>query len=199
MFGSWTQTLVIGSARYSANAPGRLTPTPLVSLQRCRRPARQLRQRPQTTCPSPLTISPTWKSLTFEPTSTISPDELVADHHRHRDRLLRPGVPVVDMHVGAADPGAQHLDQHVVDADPRAPAPRRARDPAWPPSSRGPASSPSWEFPPTFVQRRSHAIRAKHLCVLRPTLKANVAARMLQCSDGVGRRGSRRGRSRGVG
>ncbi len=47
--------------------------SPLVSLQRCRRPARQLRQRPQTTCPSPLTISPTWKSLTFEPTSTISP------------------------------------------------------------------------------------------------------------------------------
>ena len=73
MFGSWTQTLVIGSDRYSANAPGRFTPIPLVSLQRCRRPARQLRQRPQTTCPSPLTISPTWKSLTFEPTSTISP------------------------------------------------------------------------------------------------------------------------------
>ena len=73
MFGSWAQTLVIGSARYSANAPGRLTPMPLVSLQRCRRPARQLRHRPQTTCPSPLTISPTWKSLTFEPTSTIWP------------------------------------------------------------------------------------------------------------------------------
>ena len=73
MFGSWTQTLVIGSDRYSANAPGPLTPMPLVSLHRCRRPARQLRQRPQTTCPSPLTISPTWKSLTFEPTSTISP------------------------------------------------------------------------------------------------------------------------------
>ena len=44
--------------------------------------------------------------------------ELVADHHRHRDRLLRPGVPLVDVHVGAADPGPQHLDQHVVDADP---------------------------------------------------------------------------------
>ncbi len=73
MFGSWTHTLVIGSARYSANAPGRFTPMPLVSLQRCRRPARQFRQRPQTTCPSPLTTSPTWKSVTFEPTSTISP------------------------------------------------------------------------------------------------------------------------------
>ena len=46
-------------------------------------------------------------------------DELVADDHRHGDRLLRPGVPVVDVHVGAADAGAQHLDQHVVDADRR--------------------------------------------------------------------------------
>ena len=33
----------------------------------------QLRQRPQTTCPSPLTRSPTWKSLTFEPSATTSP------------------------------------------------------------------------------------------------------------------------------
>ena len=46
-------------------------------------------------------------------------DELVADDHRHGDRLLRPGVPVVDVQVGAADAGAQHLDQHVVDADRR--------------------------------------------------------------------------------
>ncbi len=73
MAGSWTQTLVIGSARYSAKAPGRFTPMPLVSLQRWRRPARQLRHRPQTTCPSPLTISPGWKSLTLLPTSTMRP------------------------------------------------------------------------------------------------------------------------------
>ena len=33
----------------------------------------QLRQRPQTTWPSPLTRSPAWKSLTFEPTATTSP------------------------------------------------------------------------------------------------------------------------------
>ena len=30
---------------------------------------------------------------------------LVADGHGHRDGLLRPGVPVVDVHVGAADRG----------------------------------------------------------------------------------------------
>ena len=97
--------------------PARLTPTPAVSAHRCRRPARQLRQRPQTTWPSPLTISPAWKSLTFEPTSTISPTNSWPIDHRHGDRLLRPGVPVVDVHVGAADAGAQHPDQHVVDAD----------------------------------------------------------------------------------
>ena len=39
------------------------------------------------------------------------------DHQRHGDGLLRPGVPVVDVHVGAADAGPQDLDQHVVDAD----------------------------------------------------------------------------------
>ncbi len=58
---------------YSAKAPGRLTPTPLVLAQRWRRPAMQLRQRPQTTWPSPLTRSPRRKSLTLEPTSTTSP------------------------------------------------------------------------------------------------------------------------------
>ena len=32
-------------------------------------------------------------------------DELVPDHQRHRNRPLRPRVPVVDVQVGAADPG----------------------------------------------------------------------------------------------
>ena len=41
----------------------------------------------------------------------------VADDHRHRDRALRPFVPVVDMHVGAADAGLVHLHQHVVRTD----------------------------------------------------------------------------------
>ena len=67
------QIFVIGSAMYSANAPGRFTPTPIVCAHRCRRPARQFRHRPQTTCPSPLTRSPGKKSTTFEPVSTIRP------------------------------------------------------------------------------------------------------------------------------
>ena len=68
-----THTFVIGSAMYSANAPGRFTPTPLVLAQRWRRPAKQFRQRPHTTWPSPLTSWPGKKSTTFDPTSTISP------------------------------------------------------------------------------------------------------------------------------
>ena len=58
---------------YSANAPVRFTPMPFVSAQRCRRPARQFRQRPHTTCPSALTMSPLRKSFTFDPMSTTSP------------------------------------------------------------------------------------------------------------------------------
>ena len=41
---------------------------------------------------------------------------LVADLHRHRDRALRPGVPLVDVDVGAADGRLAHADQHVVRA-----------------------------------------------------------------------------------
>src|SRR5207302_1111743 len=44
-------------------------------------------------------------------------DELVADRHGNGDGFLRPHVPLVDMDVGAADPGPQHLDEDVVDAD----------------------------------------------------------------------------------
>ena len=104
------------ATRYSAKAPGRLTPMPWVSLQRWRRPARQLRQRPQTTWPSPLTMSPAMEVLDVAADLDDAADELVADDQRHGHRLLRPGVPVVDMHVGAADAGAEHFDQHVVDA-----------------------------------------------------------------------------------
>ena len=51
--------LVAGRARYSANDPGRFTPTPTVLGHRWRLPALQLRQWPQTMWPSPETRSPT--------------------------------------------------------------------------------------------------------------------------------------------
>ena len=41
----------------------------------------------------------------------------VADGHRDRDGLLGPGVPLVNVHVGAADRGLGDLDQHIVRAD----------------------------------------------------------------------------------
>ena len=71
--GAWCQRFVIGRTTYSAKAPGRCTPSPIEWAHWCRRPAMQFRHRPQTTCPSPLTRSPTWKSLTFEPSAATSP------------------------------------------------------------------------------------------------------------------------------
>ena len=44
-------------------------------------------------------------------------DEFVADHHRHRDRLLRPRVPVIYVDVGAADRSLLDADEDVVGRD----------------------------------------------------------------------------------
>ncbi len=46
-------------------------------------------------------------------------DELVAQHQRGPDGLLRPAVPLADVQVGTADAGAQHLDEHLAGADRR--------------------------------------------------------------------------------
>ena len=43
--------------------------------------------------------------------------EFVAHGHGHGDGLLRPGVPVVDVDVGAADGGLLDLDEQVVGPD----------------------------------------------------------------------------------
>ena len=43
----------------------------------------------------------------------------VPDYERDRDGALRPGVPAIDMQVGAADAGAKDADEHIVDADGR--------------------------------------------------------------------------------
>src|ERR1700722_17938543 len=42
---------------------------------------------------------------------------LVSDRHGYGDAFLRPGVPVVDVHVGAADGRTMHLDEHIIVAD----------------------------------------------------------------------------------
>src|SRR5262249_45245407 len=43
--------------------------------------------------------------------------ELVSHDERRLDALLRPGVPVVDVSVGAADPGGADTDEHLVRTD----------------------------------------------------------------------------------
>ena len=96
--------------------PGRLTPTPLVCAHRWRRPAMQLRQRPQTTWPSPETMSPAWKSFTFDPTATISPTNSWPIIIGTGIVRWRPRVPVSDVQVGAADARAADADQDVVQA-----------------------------------------------------------------------------------
>ena len=45
--------------------------------------------------------------------------EFMADRHGHGDGALRPFVPFINMHVGAADAGAADADEHVVDSGPR--------------------------------------------------------------------------------
>src|SRR5438046_10669961 len=46
-----------------------------------------------------------------------NPDKFVADGHRHGNRLLGPGVPVIYMDVGPADRGFDRADEHVIAAD----------------------------------------------------------------------------------
>ena len=73
MFGLHFQIFPLGTLMYSAKAPGLLTPMPLVSLQRWRRPARQFLHLPQTICPSAETRSPISTSCTSLPIAATSP------------------------------------------------------------------------------------------------------------------------------
>lgn len=47
------------------------------------------------------------------------PDEFMANDHRHRDCLLCPFVPVVNVDIGTADTGLVHPDEDIVDPDGR--------------------------------------------------------------------------------
>lgn len=41
-------------------------------------------------------------------------NKLMADHHGNRDSFARPGIPLVNVHVGAADGGAPNPNQNIV-------------------------------------------------------------------------------------
>ena len=73
-----------GSPGYSANEPGRLTPTPMVLRHRWVRPARQLRQWPQVIWPSPDTRSPRRNRAPPGRQPPPLPHILVTHHHGHR-------------------------------------------------------------------------------------------------------------------
>ena len=105
-----------GSTTCSANAPSRFTPRPTVFAQRCQRPARQWRQWPQTTWPSPLTMSPARQVRHVAADLEDLADELVADDERRLDRPLGPRIPARDVEVRAADPRLADPDPDVVDA-----------------------------------------------------------------------------------
>ena len=94
--------IVRGIATYSAKAPGRLTPMPFVLRQRCPLPARQLRQWPQRCAPRPRRAGRSCIRHLRADVGDLA-DIFVAGDHRHRHRLLRPLVPIVDVDVGAAD------------------------------------------------------------------------------------------------
>jgi hypothetical protein len=41
-------------------------------------------------------------------------NKLMANHHRHRNRRLRPAIPIVDMHIRATDSRAVYLNKHII-------------------------------------------------------------------------------------
>jgi hypothetical protein len=43
--------------------------------------------------------------------------KFVPDDQRHGNGFLRPIIPLVDMEIGAADPGEQHANLDIVNAD----------------------------------------------------------------------------------
>jgi hypothetical protein len=103
--------------RYSAKAPGRLTPDPLGVGAEVAAAGQAV-----------AAVAADDVSLAADEIADGIPadvgahagdasDELVSDLHRHGNRPLRPCVPLVDVDVGAADGSALNLDENVVGSD----------------------------------------------------------------------------------
>jgi hypothetical protein len=54
------------------------------------------------------------KTLHVVADSINKADKLMADRHWRWDRFLRPGVPIVDVHVRSTDRCSQHSNEHVI-------------------------------------------------------------------------------------
>ena len=117
MPGQWCQMFVIGSATSSANAPGRCTPRPIEWAQQMPSSGHAVATAPTDDVSLAADDVARMEVAHVRPDVDDLADELVPDHERHGNRLLRPGVPRVDVEVGAADAGLPHPDQHVVDPD----------------------------------------------------------------------------------
>ena len=115
--GQWCQMFVIGSATSSANAPGPLHAEPDRVGAQVPPPGHAVAAAAADDVPLAADDVARVEVAHVRADLDDLADELVPDHERHRDRLLRPGVPRVDVEVGAADPGLPHPDQHVVDPD----------------------------------------------------------------------------------
>ena len=60
----------------------------------------------------------TWSETFDAPADPLDhTDKLMADDHRHRDGLLRPGVPVINVNISSADRSLLDPDEHVIVAD----------------------------------------------------------------------------------
>ena len=44
-------------------------------------------------------------------------DKFVTNDHRHWNRFLRPGIPIIDVYVRAADGCFQNTDEHIATTD----------------------------------------------------------------------------------
>ena len=76
--------------------------------------ARQLRQNPQVTWPSPDTRSPIFEAADFLADLHDLAHILMPHVHGHGNGLLGPVVPFPDVHVRAADGGLSYLDENIV-------------------------------------------------------------------------------------
>ena len=113
--GQCFQTFVIGSAMYSAKAPGRCTPMPV----RVRAEVAAAGHAVAAAAADDMALAA--DDVAHREVADVRTHlddlthELVADRDRHGDRRLRPRVPAVDVEIGAADTRLAHADDDVVD------------------------------------------------------------------------------------
>ena len=109
--------LVMGSAMYSANAPGPIDSHSL-GVRAKMTPARQAIPAPAAGhVPFPAHDVAGIKVGDVRTHFHNFAHKLVPDHHRHMDGFLRPVVPLINVQIRAADARAMHANEHVINAN----------------------------------------------------------------------------------